>query len=108
MSMNITTLKADFNEVFDQDYVWVSLRRTIGFDAQQVQAGDWVELADEDGLSCWAVVTERTGPIVTCKIDPASWRSQVRVDLALAMNPFMATSRSAESLPTTAEFACAG
>jgi hypothetical protein len=38
-------------------------------------ADDWTVLVDDDGTSCWAVVRERSGPIVTCEIDWSTWRT---------------------------------
>ena len=68
-------VKTDFNEVFDEDYIWASLRLSPSLDAVNLAPGDWVELYDEDGETCLAVITVRTGPIITCKIRWETWRS---------------------------------
>ncbi len=70
-------VKTDFNEVFDDDYVWASLRLSPSLQAADLGLGDWVELYDEDGETCIAAITARSGPIITCKIDWATWRSIV-------------------------------
>ena len=68
-------VKTDFNEVFDQDYIWASLRLSPSLDAANLAPGDWVELYDEDGETCLAVITARSGPIITCRIRWETWRS---------------------------------
>lgn len=70
------TLKlwTDFNEVYDDDYVWTSMRNTASV-IRPPSLGEWVELYDDSGEGCWAVVVEVDGPIVSCKIDWSTWRS---------------------------------
>lgn len=67
-----TTLRVDWNEVYDDDFVWTSMHRMAGVVAPE--PGDWVELYDWDGDRCFAIVTDVDGPIVTCKIDWSQWR----------------------------------
>ena len=68
-------LETDFNEVYDGDYVWLSLRHVADPRSGALAPGDWVELFDEDGDACLAQVTDRQGVILTCKIDWSTWRS---------------------------------
>ncbi len=69
-----TRLWVDFNEVYDDDYVWTSLRNTASV-IHAPSPGDWIELHDDSGEGCWALITEVDGPIVSCKIDWSTWRS---------------------------------
>jgi hypothetical protein len=92
----------DFNEVFDEDYVWTSLRRTPSFESSHLQGGDWVRLADDDGATCLAIVREHNGPIIICKIDWSTWRSVRRPQLdggGIVGNP--STSPTLGSTPST-------
>lgn len=73
-------VKVDFNEVFEDNQVWASLRWSPSLAASQLAEGDLVELYDEDGETCLAVVMSRTGPIITCRISWPTWRS-VRASL---------------------------
>lgn len=70
----MTRLWADFNEVFDDNYVWTSLRRTPQLEVDRLVPGAWVELSDDDQSTCWGVVRERSGPIITCQLVWSTWR----------------------------------
>lgn len=74
------SLLADFNEMYDDCYIWLSLRRMPS--AVAPESGDWVELYDRDGDRCYAIVTEVNGPIVTCKMDRGTWLPHVDVSMA--------------------------
>ena len=67
------SLWVDFNEVFDGDYVWTSLRRS-GPQLATPNVGEWVVLHDDDGATCLGIITSVVGPIVTCKLDWSEWR----------------------------------
>lgn len=87
---DVMDLYADFNEVYDDDYVWTSTRRTPGAHVDLLTPGEWVRLVDDDGASCLGIIHTVEGPIVTCKLDWSTWRSII-VDLheshAVVTNP---------------------
>lgn len=66
-------LWVDFNEVYDGDYVWTSVRQTPAWHGMP-QMGDHVELYDDDGVTCIGIVRHVEGPIVAFKIDWSTWR----------------------------------
>lgn len=65
------SLWADFNQV-DGDMVWTSTCRSRGA-VFTPEPGDHVVLYDDDAASCGAIVTEVSGPIVTCRLDWSQW-----------------------------------
>lgn len=75
-------LRVDFNEVKDR-LIRVSLRRFNRYDPLRLPAadGDWVELFDEDGETCFARVVRCSERFLTCDIDWDSWRSPAVVSL---------------------------
>jgi hypothetical protein len=73
--MNLTRLWVDFNEVYDDDFVWTSIRRTPGVSADMLGVDQMVELFDADGATCWARIVETKGHTVVCKLDWEQWRS---------------------------------
>jgi hypothetical protein len=69
-------VRADFNNVYDDAFINVSVRRHPDLTvAERLAPGDVVELVDEAGESCLAWVQERRGVVLVCKIDWGSWRS---------------------------------
>ena len=72
---SLPDLWADFNEVYDDDLVWTSIRRTPGINVAGIRKGKWVRLVDADGASCLAIVIKRRGPIATCQLDWSTWQS---------------------------------
>lgn len=71
-------INVDFNEVYDDDYVWAVIRDESPLNPSP-QVNDWVVLRDADGITCWAIVIGRTPRTIDCKIDWSTWKS-VRVD----------------------------
>lgn len=64
----------DFNEVYDDDFVWTSLRRgTPEIGSWELEPDELVDLVDDDGASCWGVVIERTGPILITRLLWNTW-----------------------------------
>lgn len=92
-STTLPAVQVDFNEVYDDDHVWASVRRTPGLNVADLGSGEWVRLTDVDGASCLAIVDDMTGPILTCKIDWSTWRS-VRTEFELSWHILPATLKS--------------
>jgi hypothetical protein len=72
----VRAIRADFNNIYDDVYINVSVRRHPDITAAaHLDSGDVVELVDEAGESCLAWVAERRGVMLVCKIDWATWQS---------------------------------
>jgi hypothetical protein len=69
--MNVEKIWVDFNEVFDGNRVWTSIRRMRGNLIPGV--GEWVELFDADGDGCLARVDSVDGPIIYFTLDWDRW-----------------------------------
>lgn len=67
-------LRVDFNEVED-DRVWTSVRSMPFVAVDDLVSGDWVEVYDDDGASCWGQVVEINWPIVTFRLKWETWQS---------------------------------
>lgn len=65
-------LWADFNAV-EGETVWTSLRRASFVPSGEPQVGQWINLWDHEGNSCWGVVTEVDDPIVYLRLDLSTW-----------------------------------
>ena len=66
----------DFNEIYDDDRVWTVIsRNTVTYDQPAPEPGTWVELFDDDGSRCLAIVVERYERTIDCKIDWSTWES---------------------------------
>lgn len=67
-------LWADFNETYEGE-IWTSLRRARKFiPNDQPRVGQWVELWDHEGNTCWGIVTRLERPIVHLRLDMSTWR----------------------------------
>ena len=64
-------LLVDFNEVYDDECIWTSLRQMPPTLAPRM--AETVELYDSDGEHCWAVVESIAGPIVHARIKWDTW-----------------------------------
>ena len=68
-------IQVDFNEVFDDDYVWAVLRGPFSpYDHVNPAIGQWVRLTDFDGATCQALVLARGQRTIECKIDWSTWQ----------------------------------
>lgn len=67
-------IDVDFNEVFDDDYVWAVLRDPFSYDLNSPAVGQWVRLTDFDGATCQAIVLSRGQRTIECKIDWTTWQ----------------------------------
>jgi hypothetical protein len=78
-------LWADFNQVYDNDQIRASLRRVslLG----PISPGEWVELYDSDGETCWAMVDEIRGSMVQCTLKRETWTTPVAVDVHVTFPP---------------------
>lgn len=74
-------LWVDWNEVYDDDHVWTSLRQMGAVLVPEV--GETVELCDADGDMCWGVVEQVRGPIIHARLKWDTWRSAPVVSLHL-------------------------
>lgn len=61
----------DFNEVYDDDYVWAVIRDQVP--SASIEEGVWVRLYDIDGAACLGIVTHKGGRTIDCKIDWSTW-----------------------------------
>ncbi len=60
----------DFNEVYDDNFIWAVLRRnTVVQGESAIKVGDWVELYDYDGTSCLGRIVQMTDQTIDCEID---------------------------------------
>jgi hypothetical protein len=71
--MRLTRLKADFNEE-REGTIWASLHRVPFVPDGEPRIGQWIELWDHEGNTCWGVVTDVNYPIVYLKLDPSTWK----------------------------------
>lgn len=73
-------LEADFNDVDERDRLYVELP-SLTFAVRDPEPGQWVELHDEDGVVCWAVVeaVKRRGLI--CAVDRSTVQRPMRVSV---------------------------
>lgn len=68
----------DFNEVYDDKFVWAVVRRdTVAYQERPHQLGDWVELYDHDGTSCLGQIVEMTDQTIDCEIDWATFEYMI-------------------------------
>lgn len=65
-------LWADFNEVYEGS-IWTSLRRAKFVPKGEPRIGQWIELWDHEGNSCFGVVTKVDAPIVYLRLDLSTW-----------------------------------
>jgi hypothetical protein len=73
---------ADFNEIYDDDLVWVVVKRTSftswadgDRDVEEPRDGDRVELFDYDGTTCLAIVMSSGERTMECKLDLSTWQT---------------------------------
>jgi len=92
-------IRTDFNEVYDDDYVWAIVRdqamirdqaHTLAFP----EVGDWVQLFDDNGAQCLALVTSRTRRTIDCKIDWSTWQ-EIRSNISAFSGSYQPVALSA-------------
>jgi hypothetical protein len=73
---------ADFNEIYDDDSIWVVAKRTSftpwtggDRDVEEAREGDRVELFDYDGTTCLAIVMSCGEQTMECKLDLSTWQT---------------------------------
>jgi len=59
----------DFNEVYDDNFIWAVRDRSNFGPFERLALNDWVELYDYDGTSCLGRVIALTDQTVDCEID---------------------------------------
>lgn len=60
---------ADFNEIYDEKFIWALRRRDTLVAGEEPRVGELVELYDHDGTTCFGWITEVTDLTIDCVLD---------------------------------------
>ncbi len=71
--MRLTRLWADFNEERG-GIIRASLHREKFIPDGEPSIGQWIQLWDHEGNTCWGAVTDVNYPLVHLRLDVSTWR----------------------------------